>query len=90
MSDLKFVDEHECRYLLTIVGDLGELVLKEVNVRLEAVSQPHPDGEGVVTTPLGFLTSGILCEEGFGDLQEAVERTRWQGVEPLRCRASQA
>jgi len=38
VSDLKFVDEHECRYLLTTVGDLGELVLKEVNVRLEAVS----------------------------------------------------
>jgi len=66
VSDLQSADERECRYLLTTVGDLSELVLKE-DVRLEAFSRPHPDGEEVVTT-LGFLASGVLCEEGLGHL----------------------
>jgi len=68
VSDLQSANDRECRYLLTIVGDYGELVLKEVDVRLEVVSLPHPDGEKVVTTPLGFLVSGILCEKGLSDL----------------------
>jgi len=43
ISDLKSTNERECRYLLTTVGDLGELVLKEVDIGLEVVSQPHPE-----------------------------------------------
>ena len=31
-----------------------------------------------MATPLGFLMSSILCEEGVGDLREVVERVRWR------------
>ena len=65
MSGLQPADECECRYFFTAIGDLGELVLKEVDVGFEAISWPHFDGDEVMTTPLGFLTSSILCEEGF-------------------------
>jgi len=85
VSDLQSTSEHEFIYLLIIVGDLGELVLKEVDVRLEAVSQPHPDREEAITTPLGFLASGVLCEEGLDNLQEVVERVRCLGVKQLWC-----
>ena len=34
-----------------------------------------------MATPLGFLTSSILCEEGFGDRREIGERARSQGVD---------
>jgi len=78
LSDLQSTDERE-RRCLTTVGDLGELILEEVDVGLEAVFRSHPDEEEVVTT-LGFLASGVLCEEGLSDLRE-VERTWWQGVD---------
>jgi len=45
VSDLQSVDERECRYLLTIVEDLGDLVLEEVDVGFEVVSRSHPDKE---------------------------------------------
>jgi len=77
VSDLRSTDKGECRYLLTVVGDLGKLVLEEIDIELEAVSRPHPDGEEVVATPLGFLASYVLCEEDLGDLQEIVERAQW-------------
>ena len=77
VSDLQFIDERECRYLLTTIGDHGELVLKEVDVELEAISRLYPEGEEVVTTPLGFLASGIFCEEGLDDHQQIVERAQW-------------
>ena len=83
VSDMQSTNECKCRYLLITVEDLGKMVLEEVDVRLESVSRPHPDGEKVLTTPLGFMVSGILCEEGLGDLQEVVERAQWRRVEPL-------
>ena len=43
VSHLQSADEHEYRYLLIKVGDLGELVLEEVDVGFEAVSRPHPE-----------------------------------------------
>ena len=67
-SDLQSTDARERRYLLTTVRDPDELVLKEVDVELEAISQPHPDKEEVVTTPLGLLASDVLCEEGLVNL----------------------
>jgi len=67
VSDLQPADECECRYFLTLIGDLGELVLKEVNVGFKAISWPHFDVEKVMATPLGFLASNILCEESFGE-----------------------
>jgi len=39
---------------------------------------------------LGSLARGVLCEKGLNDLLEVVERARWQGVEPIRCRTLQA
>jgi len=74
VSDVQYTDERECRYLLTTVGDLGVMVPKEVDVRLEVVSRPHLDGEEVVNTPLGFLESGILSEEGLNNLREVVKK----------------
>ena len=56
------VDECECRYLLSTVGDFDKLALKEVYVGLEVVPEPHLDGEEVIITPLDFLARGILCE----------------------------
>ena len=68
VCDLQPADECEFRCLLTTAGDLGELALKEIDVGFEVVSRPYLDGEEVVTTPLGFLVSGILCVEGLGNL----------------------
>ena len=67
-SHLQSTEECECRYLLTTVGDLGEMVLEEVYVGLKVISRPYFYGEKVVTTPLGFLASGILCKECLCDL----------------------
>jgi len=83
VSGLQPTDECVCRYFLTAIEDLGELILEEVDVGFEAISWPHFDGEEVMATPLRFLASSILCEEGFGDLREIMERVRWHGVEPL-------
>ena len=74
VRDLQPADKCECCYLLTTVGDLGELALEEIDVGFEAISWPQLDREKLVTTPLGFLASGVLCEEGLGDLQEVVEK----------------
>jgi len=43
VGDLQLADECECRDVLTTVGDLGELALKEAGVRFEAVALPHLD-----------------------------------------------
>jgi len=64
---MQSADEFGCRYFLTAIRDLGELVLKEVDVGFEAISYHHFNEE-VMTTPLGFLVSSILCKEGFSDL----------------------
>jgi len=68
MGDPQPADECECRYFLTAIGNLGELVLKEVDVGFEAIFWPHFDGKKVMVTPLGFLASSILCEDDFDDL----------------------
>ena len=46
-------NERECKDVFIAVGDLGELTLKEVDVRLEAVTLPHLDGEEVIVVLLG-------------------------------------
>ena len=68
MSNLQPADECECEHLLITIEDLGKLVLKEVDVGLQVIFRPHPNREEVMTTPLGFLMSGVLCEEGLGNL----------------------
>jgi len=50
--------------------------MEEIDIGLEAVSQPYPDGEEVMATPLGFLVSSVLHEKGLGDLQKVAERTQ--------------
>jgi len=68
MSDLQPGDEWKCEYLLTTVRDFGQLTPEEVDVGLEAIFEPHFDGEEVITTPFGFLARGVLCEKDFDDL----------------------
>ena len=43
MRDLQSVDEYECRYILTAVGNLDKLALKVFDVELEAITLPHFD-----------------------------------------------
>ena len=38
VRNLQPIDERECRGIFTAVGNLGELVLKVVDVRLEALT----------------------------------------------------
>ena len=44
---------------LPTVGDFGELILEEIEVRLEIVSLPHFDREEVVVVPLSLLVGGL-------------------------------
>ena len=83
MSGLQPADKRKYRYFLPVAGDFGKLALEEVDIRFEAISWPYFDREEVMATPLGFLASSILREEGLGDLREVVEKARWYGVEPL-------
>ena len=73
MRNLQFIDECEFRDIFTATGNLGELVLEVADVRLEAVSLSHFDGEEVVVILLGFSMRGILGEERLGYLFEIVE-----------------
>jgi len=68
VSDLHPADKCKCKYLLIRVRDFGQLALEEVDIGLVAVSRPHLDREEVMGSPLGFLTRGVLCEEGLGNL----------------------
>ena len=58
---------------LTAAGDSSELVLEDIDVGLETISLPSPDGEKVVATLLGFLAGGVLGEEHFSHLSEFME-----------------
>jgi len=59
---LQPADKRECRDVFTAVRDHGELALEEANVRLEAITLSHLDGEEVVTILLGHLATGVLSE----------------------------
>ena len=52
MRDLQSIDERECQYIFTTVGNLVELVLKVVDVGLKAVTLPYFDIEKVVVVIL--------------------------------------
>jgi len=56
-------DERECIYILTAVGNFGQLALKVADVGLEAVTLPYFDREKVVVVLLGLPARGILSEE---------------------------
>ena len=66
------VDECEGGYFLPTVG-FDELILKEIEVRLEAISFPHSDREEVVVVPLSLQDGGVLGEERFSYLSEVVK-----------------
>ena len=51
----------------------NELVLNEIEVRLEIIFLSHFDGEEVVVVPLGLLTGGRLGEKSFDHLSEVVK-----------------
>ena len=54
MRNLQLADEHECRDILTTIGNLGQLALKVLNVGLEVVTLPHLNDEKMVIILLGF------------------------------------
>ena len=73
VSNLQSVNECEGSNFFPTVGDFGELTLKEIEVRLEAVSLPHSDREEVVVVSLSLLAGGVLGEEYFSHISEVVE-----------------
>ena len=73
---MQSADERKCRDIFITVGNLGELVLKVANVRLEVVALSHFDSEEVVIILLDLPVGGILGEKRFGYLLEIVERTQ--------------
>ena len=83
MRYLQPVDECECRDILTVVGNLGQLPLEVADVGLEVIALPHFDSEKVVVISLGLLAKGVLGEINFGYLLEVVERMVQQRVEPI-------
>ena len=86
MRNLQPADERKSRDIFTAVRDLGKLALEEANVRLEAVTLPHFDGEEMMVVLLSLLARGILSEKRFAYLLKVAERVRRQRVEPIRCR----
>ena len=83
MRNLQPVDERESRDIFTVVRDLGELILKEVDIRVEAVALPHLDREEVMVVPLGLLARGILSEEHFSYFLKVADREGRKRVEPF-------
>ena len=66
MRNLHPTDKRECKDIFIAVGNLGELVLKVADVRLEVVAIFHFDGEEVVVVLLGLSVGGVLGEKHFG------------------------
>ena len=83
MSNLQPADECEGGNSLPTVGDFGELILEDIERRLEAVSLHHSDRKKVVDVPLSLLAGGVLGEECFIHLSEVAEWMGWQRVEPV-------
>ena len=55
---MQSTDKRERRYIFTAVKNLGNLVLKIADVRLEAVTLSHFNGEVVVVFFLGLPAGG--------------------------------
>ena len=81
---LQFAVERECRDIFTVVENLGEVVLKVADVRLDAVALSYFDSEVVVIILLGLPARGVLGEERLSYLLEIVGQTRRQGIKPIR------
>jgi len=78
MRNLQPVHERECRDIFTAIGDLGELILKVANVRLEAVTLPHFDSEEVVAILLSLSAGSVLGEKRLSYLLIIMEEMRRQ------------
>ena len=68
MRDLQPVDERECRDVFTAVEDFGQLALEAADVRFEAVTLPHLDGEKI-----RLMARCVFGEERFGYLLEVAD-----------------
>ena len=68
--DLQFIDEHECRDILTAIKDLVPLAMEVADVRFEAVALSHLDGEKMLVVPLSLPARCVLGEEQFRQLLE--------------------
>jgi len=84
VRNLQPTNERECRDVLTVVGDFGELVLEESDVWFKIVALPHLDGEEMMVVLLGHLARDVLSEKHFGYLLEVAERAKRQRVKPIR------
>ena len=69
VSNLQPANECEGCYFFPTIGDFGELILKEIEVRLEVASLPHSDREEVAAVSLSLLVGGIC----FSYLSEVVK-----------------
>ena len=73
MGRYKPADECESDNFFLTIGDFSELILKEIEVRLEAISLPHYHKEEMVIVPLSLLARDLFCEECFSYLCKVVE-----------------
>ena len=73
MRNSQPIDECEGNNFLPTVRDFEELILEEIEVRLEAISLPYSDREEMVAVPLRLLAGGVLDEEYFSHLREVAE-----------------
>ena len=83
VRDLQLADECKCKYILTAVGNFGQLDLEVANIRLEVVTMSHLDREEVMIVLFGFSVGGVLGEKYFSYLLEVVERMGWQRVKSI-------
>ena len=80
---MQLVDERESGDVLTVVGDLGQLALKVVDVRFKVIALPHLDGEKMMVVPLSLPTRCVLGEECIRHLLKVTDRMGRLGVEPI-------
>ena len=73
-----------CRDNFTVVGNLGELILEVIDVRLEDAALSYFNSEEVVVILLGFLAGDVLGEKRLSYLLKIIKRMRWQRVKPIR------
>ena len=83
VRDLQFADKWECRDIFTVIGNLGELFLEVVDVRLEGIALSYFDSEEVMVILLHLPTCGVFGEERLGCLLEIVERAQRQIIKSI-------
>jgi len=54
--------------------------LEVAEVKLEAITLPHFDGEEVVVILLGLLEGSVMGKKCLGYLLKTVHQTQWQGI----------